>query len=111
MFLNRCAIVLTPLEPYITWANGLEEGGPKFDDTRDEEGEPVFLGPQVDTVAEAEAFVQKNFAYFFDHYLEQWCTDESFWPAPRTRTMFKKWFAVRIHSWVEDVIDAPLELE
>ncbi len=111
MFLNRCAIVLTPKAPYITWADSLDDHGPRYADMPDDEGEPVFLGPDCDTIADVHTFVLKNFDYFFEHYLEQWCTDESLWPQRRTRKLFRAWFDVRIHSMVEDVVDAPLELD
>lgn len=108
--LNRSAIILTPKQPYIDWANSFEDG-PRFE-LKDEHDElPVFLGPDMDTTEEVEAFVNKNFDFFFEYELEGWCTDESLWPKRRTRGMFREWFSVRIHTMVEDVVDAPLELD
>lgn len=64
----------------------------------------------MDTVEEIQAFVSEHFDFFFEHWLEGWCTDESMWPKRRTRRMFKDWFDVRIHTMVEDTVDGPYEL-
>jgi len=111
MLLNRCAILVTPKQPYIDWANSLDTDEPRFSETEQGEGPPIFLGPDLDSMEEAEAFVHENFGVFFEHWLEMWCTDDDLWPERRTLDMFKAWFAVRIHSMVVDTVDAPLALE
>lgn len=70
----------------------------------------MFLGPDADTLEEVQGFVSKNFDYFFESWLEGWSLDVESWPKRRTRKMFAEWFTVRIHTVVEDVIDAPYEL-
>ena len=41
--------------------------------------------------------------------LEGWVTDESLWPADRTRELFDEWFEVQITSVIEDLdADEPL---
>ena len=64
----------------------------------------------MDTVEDIHAFVDKHFAYFFEDWLEGWCTDPSMWPKRRTRRMFRDWFDVRIHTMVEDTVEGPFEL-
>lgn len=53
----------------------------------------------------------KHFDYFFESWLFGWSTDPAQWPPRRTRRMFREWFEVRIHTMVEDTVDAPYELE
>lgn len=91
--------------------NSLEPGGTRYEDGDDDEGEPVFLGPDVEFNEDARKFVLDNFDYFFEFYLEQWWLDEAHWPAPRTREMFLDWFEITISSMVEDVVDGPLTAE
>ena len=111
MFLNRCAITLTPKAPYIAWANSLDSEGGRYEDGPDDEGEPVFLGPEVEQVDDARAFVLANFDFFFETYLEMWWLDAADRPESRTAEMFQEWFDVTISSMVEDVMDEPLILE
>lgn len=108
--LNRSAIILIPKQPYADWANSLDDDGPRFVLTHENDELTVFLGPELDTVEEIEAFVQKNFSFFFEHWLEGWCTKPSMWPKRRTRRIFREWFDVRIHTMVEDTVDEPFEL-
>ena len=111
MLLNRSAIILIPKQPYADWANALDTDGPRFELSEQDDHLTVFLGPERDTIEEIHRFVDKHFAYFFEALLEDWSLDESQWPARRTRRMFHEWFDVRIHTMVEDTVDAPLELE
>jgi hypothetical protein len=89
----------------------MDDDGPRFTLPDEDDHLTVFLGPDVDSIDEVHAFVAKNFDYFFEHWLEGWCTDPKMWPQRRTRRMFKEWFDVRIYSVVEDTVDAPLELD
>ena len=109
--LNRSAILLIPKQPYVEWANSLDDDGPRFEISEANDELTVFLGPELDTVEEIEAFVTKHFDYFFDYWLEGWCTEPSLWPRRRTRRMFHEWFEIRIHTMIEDVVDAPYELD
>lgn len=108
--LNRSAILIIPKQPYADWANSLDDG-PRFAISEATDELTVFLGPDLDTVEEIERFVTKHFDYFFDYWLVGWSTDPSQWPQRRTRRMFREWFDVRIHTMVEDVVDAPYQLE
>jgi hypothetical protein len=101
---------LIPKQPYADWANSLDDDGPRFTVTDENDHLTIFLGPEMNTVEEIEAFVDKHFAYFFEHWLEGWCTEPSMWPKRRTRKTFKAWFDVRIHTMVEDTVEAPFEL-
>lgn len=109
--LNRSAILVIPKQPYADWANALDDDGPRFAISEANDDFTVFLGPDFDTVDEIEAFVNKHFAFFFEHSLFGWSTDETQWPQRRTRRMFREWFDVRIHTMVEDTVDAPYVLE
>jgi hypothetical protein len=100
-----------PKQPYADWANSLDDDGLQFELSEASDELTVFLGPDLDTVEEIEAFVTKRFAFFFEYWLFGWSTDPAQWPQRRTRRMFREWFDVRIHTMVEDVVDAPYELE
>ena len=109
--LNRSAIILIPKQPYADWANSLDEDGPRFEISDANDELTVFLGPDFDTVDEIDAFVTRHFDFFFEHWLFGWSTDPTQWPQRRTRRMFREWFDVRIHTMVEDVLDAPYEVD
>ena len=109
--LNRSAILVIPKQPYADWANSLDDDGPRFQISEANDDLTVFLGPDFDTVDEIEAVVSKHFDFFFEYCLSGWSTDPAQWPKRRTRRMFREWFEIRIHTMVEDVVNAPYELE
>jgi hypothetical protein len=104
----RCAIVLEPREPFHRWFNSLDPDGPPFAAYQDDEGEAIYLVPEMETPATTLAIVDEHYEYFFVSALSAQCTDFSKWPRRRTRRMFDEWFAVRLHSLVFDVDPSPL---
>src|SRR5690349_20276269 len=109
--LNRSAIILIPKQPYADWANSLDDDGPRCEISEGDDDLTVFLGPDYDTIEQIDAFVTDHFDFFFEHWLEGWSLDAAEWPQRRTARMFREWFSVRIHTMVEDVVDAPYEIE
>jgi hypothetical protein len=107
--LNRSAI-LSPKQPFADWANSIDDDGPRFVLRDEDDALTVYLGPELDTVEEIRAFVDRHFDYFFEDWLNGWCTDPARWPRRRTRKMFNAWFEVRIHTMVDDMVEAPYEL-
>ncbi len=108
---NRCAIVLTAKAPFIQWANALDAKGPRYEECWVDEGPPIYLGPDANSLDDVNRFIRRNFGFFFEEELVGWCTDETLWPQKRTYRVFTEWFAIRIHTVVIDMVDAPLETE
>ncbi len=73
-----------------------------------DEGETVFLIPELEEPDATRAYVDEHFDTFFTHVLEVHCPNFSLWPRPRTATKFREWFRVRVHSLVLDVDPSPL---
>ena len=65
--LNRTAIIIIPKQPYADWANAIDDG-PRFELSEANDELTVFLGPDLDTVDEINAFVTKHFQLFFEHW-------------------------------------------
>lgn len=102
--INRCALIVRPAAPYVEWAAGLDDSGaaPRPDD------EPsVYLIPDVDSIAEAWAFLERLYDGIFRVELHGWHTDERAWPRDRTFAMFQEWFDVDIASSIEDLVGGP----
>ena len=103
--LNRSALIVRPLQPYIDWATSLDDSG--LVPPRDGE-KTVYLLPEWDDDAEAEKLLRRVHREIFERELFGWHTDEAAWPQRRTFAMFKKWFSVEMHSVVEDMCAGPL---
>ncbi len=104
--LNRAALRVRPLAPYIEWAKSLDESG--LTPERSSE-QTVYLVPEFGNDAEAENVLKAVYAEVFERELFAWHTDESDWPKKRTFALFKQWFSVELDSMVEDLCAYPIE--
>jgi hypothetical protein len=101
---KRAAITVTPKQPYIDWANGLDEDGVKIGEDFQPERR-VYLIEDVSYVIpfERDVIVRPYFKAIFDEELNSWHRRESDWPAPCTYETFLAWFEVEVHSMVIDL--------
>lgn len=112
--INRAALVVIPKDPYVEWANALEEGGPKLDVDDPDRDHSVYL---VDDMGEEEGGVDVDtvlrpyYQKIFELELAAWDLDEETWPNRRDFRAFKAWFEVRISSVVIDLCGSPIENE
>ena len=100
--LNRAVLIVRPKQPFLDWAAQLDDSGV----VPDAEGEQTaYLVPGFDDDDEAKRVLKRVFAEVFERELFGWHTDESAWPSNRNFALFRKWFAVELHSVVEDLCD------
>lgn len=104
--LNRSVLIITPAEPYLTWAkaqSSFELTGPI------ELWTNVYLIPEFDTDEDPEVALREVFPVIFARMLCDWTSDERVWPENRTLDLFKLWFRFEMHTMVEDVCDYEIE--
>lgn len=102
--INRHLIILMPKQPVLDWIKRVDPNPPNItlDELRLEQN--AFLVPDaLDGQQDAEKWVQRRWQMFFEGFLEEWYTVESWWPQKRTYKMFKDWFDVQYHSMVWDL--------
>lgn len=103
--LNRAALIVRPLKPYIDWAVALDDSGvaPRPDDEC-----TIYLVSEYGFEHETGKLLAQVYAEVFERELFAWHTDEAAWPKKRTRAAFKRWFKVEFHSVVEDLARTPI---
>jgi len=102
--INRHLIILMPKQPVLDWIKRVDPNPPNvtLDQLRLEQN--AFLVPDdLDGQQDAEKWVQRRWQMFFEGFLAEWYTVESWWPQKRTFKMFKDWFDVQYHSMVWDM--------
>jgi len=111
--INRHLIILMPKQPVLDWIKRVDPNPPNvtLDQLRLEQN--AFLVPDdLDGQQDAENWVQRRWQMFFEGFLAEWYTVESWWPQKRTLKMFKDWFDVQYHSMVWDMAaKAPITYE
>ncbi len=108
---ERTAVIVIPKQPYIDWANSLEEGGVKIGVDYTPE-HTIYLveditGYMVDTVA----IIKPHFEFIFEEELNSWHRLVSNWPPNRDLDTFLEWFEVEIHSLILDLHGGRLKTE
>jgi hypothetical protein len=101
-FLYRVAIAITRRQPYVDWANGFDDGGPKL--TRElADSRTIYLAPESNEEPDLDVILREFWQQIFEEELSAWMTQESDWPAPLTREMFDAWFSVELTDSVFDL--------
>jgi hypothetical protein len=100
---KRAAVSIKPKQPYIDWANGLDESGVKIGTEYTPE-ETIYL---VDDLPEgglaAEIVLEPYFDSIFEEELNAWHRLEEDWLQERGFRLFQAWFEIEIHSLVLDL--------
>ena len=107
--LTRMALVVSPKQPYIDWANSFDDGGPEYDPSA--RGANVYLINEVVKVAGIERVVRKYWREIFEERLNAWMRDPGAWPRRRSRDMFLEWFDVQVCRMVFDLGCGPIHFE
>ena len=110
--LNRSAVIVKPLRPYLEWAKGDDAEGLAelvFENLRREPH--VYLLPEYEDPTAQQEVLEEFWPALFEAMLGGWVTDEALWPKKRTREMFQEWFEIQMGSMVQDLdCYTPLEL-
>jgi hypothetical protein len=101
---KRAAITVTPKQPYIDWANSLDEEGVKIGEDFESEKSVYLIGDVSDVIPfDRDVIVRPYFKAIFEEELNSWHRRESEWPSSRTYETFLRWFEVEVHSMVLDI--------
>jgi len=106
--IDRNAILVRPKKPYYDWT---QQVFIDIDGATEMEEHNIYLVREMDNNEDVKKWIKKNFDKLFVNELNDWDTDESDWPAPRTYKMFCEWFDIEIHSMILDLEESPVTKE
>jgi len=102
--INRHLIILMPKQAVLDWIMRVDPNPPNITLAQLRLEQNAFLVTDaLDGQEDAEKWVQRRWQMFFEGFLDEWYTVESWWPQKRTYKMFKDWFEVQYHSMVWDM--------
>jgi len=102
---NRSMIIVKPRQPFLDWANGIDQDHNDFTLEEMADDCAVFLIRDFEEDHEKEEILKKHYTEIFEAELGGWCIDESMWPQKRDYKTFTQWFLVQFHSMVFDLLD------
>jgi len=103
--INRHVVILMPKQPMLDWIKRVDPDLPNMTLEELRLDQNAFMVPDtLDGQEDAEKWVERRWQMFFEVYLNEWYTEDKWWPQKRTRKMFKEWFEVQYHSMVWDLV-------
>lgn len=109
--INRSAAIIRPQQPFVDWANSIEDEVKQYSIEDFSTDCSVVLLPEYDSDEHAKSILKGLYNDVFEIELSSWVTDENVWPDNRTYEMFKEWFDVELHSMVYDPYEDDIEKE
>jgi hypothetical protein len=94
-YINRSAIIIKPLQPFIDWCANLYS-----EDLNDIKETRTYLISE--DIEDFEFWLEKKFDKLFIFELESWNTNKKDWPQKRNYKMFKEWFQIDISTMIYD---------
>ena len=102
--LNRSAVVIKPLLPYLEWTKQDDDTGVAESVFETMRSAPhVYLLPECEDPESERDVLEDFWPQLFAAMLDCWLTDERCWPKDRTLRMFGEWFEIQMCSVVEDL--------
>ncbi|MGJ8742913.1 hypothetical protein [Polaribacter sp.] len=104
-FINRSAISIKPLQPFVDWHNTIYPDS-KIDIATFNDVNIYLINNS--SFEDIEAHLKKKFDKYFMMELDAWHTNKKEWPQRRNYKMFKTWFQVNISTAVYDLEKTPV---
>jgi hypothetical protein len=101
-YINRSAIILKPLQPFLDWLNNLYPDD-KVDDIRE-----INTYLVTDEIEDLETYLKNKFDTFFMMELNDWHINKKEWPQKRNYKMFNLWFCVETSQMIYDLEKKPI---
>jgi hypothetical protein len=97
---KRAAITVTPNQPYIDWANAIDEDGVKIGEDVWPERHVYLIGDVSDVIPFVrDVIVRPYFKTIFEEELNSWHRREREWPPRCTYDTFLAWFGMGCTRW------------
>ena len=109
--INRAAIIAIPKQPYIDWANALDDDGPRMNVEEHHGEDTVYLVDDVGDDEDTSEVVRRYYSVIFEQELADWHTFESAWPGNRDFQTFTEWFHIQVNSVVLDLCNYRVKSE
>jgi hypothetical protein len=101
-YINRSAIIVKPLQPFIDWLTNLYPN--------DEMGDIREINTYLvtDEIEDLETYLKKKFDKLFIMELNNWHPNKKEWPQKRNYKMFNLWFRVETSQMIYDLEKSPI---
>ncbi len=104
MFVNRWSILVKAKQPYVDWANSMDDDGPRTTLDEARSNSTMYLVHEHDDGDDLHELIEEWYwEAIFELELVSWMRDTSTWPANRSADMFYEWFDVELVTELVDL--------
>ena len=100
---KRAAVCITPKQPYIDWANGLEGDGVKIGAEFMPEETVYLIDDMPEGIVDTDSLLEPYYGVIVEEELGAWHRLEADWPKRRDFETFQAWFETEVHSRALDL--------
>jgi hypothetical protein len=107
--INRAGLIVRPKQPYVNWANSVDDDGARADLERLRAEPSIYLVETIDFLEDFDLLVDGTWEWIFKEQLNGWVTDPKSWPANLTRAMFHDWFDCELSTMIWDMLKSRIK--
>lgn len=107
--INRAALIVRPKQPYVDWANSVDDDGPRADLQKLREEPSIYLVETIDFLEDFDLLVEDTWEWIFKEQLNGWMRDPDVWPNELTREMFHEWFDCELSTMIWDMLKSRIK--
>ena len=102
--INRAALIVRPKQPYVDWANSVDDEGPQAVLQGLRTDPSTYLVESIDLTEDCDLLVGDTWEWIFREQLGGWMRDPGLWPEGMTREMFLEWFDCELSTMIWDML-------
>jgi len=107
--INRAGLIVRPKQPYVDWANSVDDDGPRADLRKLREEPSIYLVEPIDFLEDFDLLVDDTWEWIFKEQLNGWMRDRKYWPKELTREMFHDWFDCELSTMIWDMLKSRIK--
>ena len=108
--INRAALIVRPRQPYVDWANSVDDEGPRAILQELRTDPSIYLVKSIDFTEDFDLLVDDSWEWIFREQLNGWMRDVDSWPENKTRGMFLEWFDCELSTMIWDMHKSKIKL-
>ena len=86
--INRAALIVRPKQPYVDWANSVDNDGPRAILQELRTDPSIYLVETIALLEDFDVLIDDTWEWIFREQLDGWMRDPDLWPEGLTREMF-----------------------
>ena len=102
--INRAALIVRPKQPYVDWANSVDDDGPRAILQELRTDPSIYLVEIIDFLEDFDLLIDDTWEWIFREQLNGWMRDPELWPKELTLEMFLKWFDCELATMISDML-------